>query len=69
MFNKLCFLQVLIQNRRAVGVQFDYQDNTFEVRAKHEVILSAGTINSAQLLMLSGIGPRKELERHKVIKK
>ena len=59
---------MLIQDRRAVGVQFDYQGSTFEVRANHEVIMSAGTINSAQLLMLSGIGPRKELERHKVDK-
>ena len=49
-----------------MGVQFDYQGTTFEVKAKHEVIVSAGTINTAQLLMLSGIGPRKELERHKV---
>lgn len=57
---------MLIQKRRAVGVQFDFQGATFEVKARQEVIMSAGTINTAQLLMLSGIGPRKELERHKV---
>jgi choline dehydrogenase len=33
------------------------------VRAKKEVIISGGTFNTPQLLKLSGVGPREELER------
>mgnify|MGYP001800875573 CR=1 FL=1 len=39
---------------------------THEVRADREVILSAGAVNSAHLLLLSGIGPKKQLNKHKV---
>ena len=60
-------LQVLIKDNQAVGVQFDYGNYTYEVKARREVILSAGTIKTTQLLKLSGIGPRKELERFNVI--
>jgi choline dehydrogenase len=35
-----------------------------EIRARREVILCGGVFNSPQLLMLSGVGPREELERH-----
>ncbi|KAG8175260.1 hypothetical protein JTE90_020793 [Oedothorax gibbosus] len=54
--------KILIEEGRAVGVQFDHCGLTRTVRAGKEVILSAGAVNSAQLLMLSGIGPRKHLE-------
>lgn len=54
-----------INNRGTVtGVQFTYNNTqTFDVKSKKEVILSAGTIGTPQLLMLSGIGPGKQLKK------
>lgn len=38
----------------------------FRINATKEVILSAGAINSPQILMLSGVGPEDELDRHNI---
>jgi choline dehydrogenase len=48
--------RLIIEQRRACGVQFRRGDQKFEVRTPGEVILSAGAIGSPQLLSLSGIG-------------
>jgi choline dehydrogenase len=49
--------RILFDGKRAIGVEYeDAAGVTHRVTASHEVILSAGTINSPQLLMLSGIG-------------
>jgi len=56
--------RVLIENNRAVGVEYSRNGRIAQVRANREVILAAGVVNSPQLLMLSGIGPADELERH-----
>jgi choline dehydrogenase len=52
---------VLFEGRRAVGVRYQHGGTAHEVRARREVILSAGPINSPQLLKLSGVGPADEL--------
>ncbi|GAB1862357.1 Glucose-methanol-choline oxidoreductase N-terminal domain-containing protein [Camponotus japonicus] len=54
--------KIIIENQKAVGVQF-YQDGELRVaRATKEVIASGGAVNSPQLLLLSGIGPKEHLQ-------
>ena len=52
---------VLFDGRRAVGVRYGRGGRSQEVRARREVILCAGPINTPQLLKLSGVGPAREL--------
>jgi choline dehydrogenase len=54
--------RVLIERGRAVGVEIRRGNETRQVFAEREVILSGGTYNSAQLLMLSGVGAAAELQ-------
>jgi choline dehydrogenase-like flavoprotein len=54
-------LKVLFDGTRAVGVQGERLGELIEFRASAEVIVSCGTYNSPQLLMLSGIGRPDEL--------
>ena len=49
--------RILIEQGRAVGVEYTQNGQQKTLRAKAEVILSGGAINSPQLLQLSGIGP------------
>ncbi|QJI29578.1 alcohol dehydrogenase [Pseudomonas sp. ADAK18] len=56
--------RVLLNGGRAYGVEVSQGEQVFELKARREVILSAGSINSPQLLLLSGIGPAEELARH-----
>ncbi|XP_046553959.1 glucose dehydrogenase [FAD, quinone]-like [Haliotis rubra] len=58
--------KVLLEDGHAVGVQYVQDDSVRTVRARKEVILSAGAVGSPHLLMLSGIGPRKHLESKKI---
>ncbi|NIR29041.1 MAG: choline dehydrogenase [Gammaproteobacteria bacterium] len=56
--------RILFEGNRAVGVEYACGNRIQSVRARREVILSAGAINSPQVLMLSGVGPADELKRH-----
>ena len=56
--------RVVIEQRRATGVEYQDKTGVHVVRAAREVILSGGSYNSPQLLMLSGIGPAAHLREH-----
>ena len=54
--------RVIMEGKRARGIAYYQGSQLKEVRARREVILSAGAFGSPQLLMLSGIGPAKHLQ-------
>lgn len=53
--------KVLIENNRAVGVEFETGGEIRIANAQRDVILSASSVNSPKILMLSGIGPAGQL--------
>lgn len=57
--------RVLLEGRRATGVQYSLGGQSMRAQAG-EVILCGGSVNSPQLLMLSGIGPGAQLAEHGV---
>ena len=60
-FTRAYTTRILMERQRAVGVEFVHEGQTKQLRASAEVLLCAGALQSPQILMLSGIGPRKHL--------
>ena len=56
--------RIVIEGRRATGIEIERGGRRQFLRARKSVVLSAGAVNSPQILMLSGIGPGKELRKH-----
>ena len=53
--------RILLERKRAVGVEFQHEGDVKQLRAGREVLLCAGALQSPQILMLSGIGPHDHL--------
>ncbi|KAG9941926.1 alcohol oxidase, partial [Aureobasidium melanogenum] len=51
-------------NKKATGVQVSSNSQKFTLHAKKEVILAAGTLQTPQILMVSGVGPQETLTQH-----
>ncbi len=64
--NKALVTRILIKNKKAYGVEYIKSGKIHQVTSKCEVILSAGSINSPQILQLSGIGPKDVLDKASV---
>lgn len=55
---------LLQDGKRVTGVAYKQKSTDRHAHAAHEVILCGGTLQSPQTLMLSGIGPKAELDKH-----
>ena len=55
--------KIIIKNKKVIGVKVSKNGNTKTLKCGKEVILSAGTVNSPQLLQISGIGDQKYLSK------
>jgi choline dehydrogenase len=58
--------RINVSGSRAVGVTIRHHGNKQMLLASREIVVAAGTVNSPQLLMLSGIGPADMLRRHDI---
>jgi choline dehydrogenase len=56
--------RVVFEGRRACAVEALGKDGPIRIGARREIILSAGAVNSPQLLQLSGVGPGELLRQH-----
>ncbi len=56
--------RLILEGKRAVGVRARVEGKMTEIRAKREVVLSAGAIGSPQIMMLSGIGDPEDIRPH-----
>ncbi|WP_311028684.1 GMC family oxidoreductase [Mesorhizobium koreense] len=56
--------RIVVHNCQAIGVEYEHHGRVITARARQEIVLAAGAVNSPQILMLSGIGDPAELGRH-----
>jgi choline dehydrogenase-like flavoprotein len=56
--------KVLFDGKQAIGVEYGMKGQRFQIYCNNEVILSAGAFGTPQVLLLSGVGPKQELDKH-----
>ena len=54
------------ERQLATGIELQRFGQKFQIKAKKEVVLSAGAVASPQILLLSGIGPKEHLQSHEI---
>ncbi len=54
--------KIIFEGKKAIGIEVKIKDKVKKIYANKEVILSGGSINSPQLLMVSGVGPAEHLK-------
>ena len=63
-YNGTLAKKILFRGNQATGVQVESEAKIFTISAGREVVVSCGTFQSPQLLMVSGVGPAATLQRH-----
>ena len=58
--------KVLFEGKRAIGVEFGLKGKCFQIKCNREVMLSAGAFGSPQVLLLSGVGAKADLDKHNI---
>ncbi len=58
--------RILFEKKRVIGVEFEHEGQTKQLHCQREVLLCAGAIQSPQILMLSGVGPKAHLLEHRI---
>lgn len=61
--------KINFEGNKATGFRVTYKNKSVEIRARRETIVSCGVFGSAQLLMLSGLGPADHLREHGITPK
>ena len=58
--------KIIVSNKKAIGVKVKFKNKVHMIGCTSEIVLCGGSINSPQILMLSGIGPKKHLKDHEI---
>lgn len=57
-------LKILFEGKRAIGVRYQQNGKTHDLYTRKEILLSAGALQTPQILMISGVGPAAQLKQH-----